>query len=51
MKSLGKRATGLRLERMRASPRYRVTEEFVEKIAPRVVDTAERISRRMGHRG
>ncbi|WP_067669140.1 IclR family transcriptional regulator [Nocardia miyunensis] len=32
-------------------PRYRVTEEFVEKIAPRVVDTAERISRRMGHRG
>lgn len=31
-------------------PRYRVTEEFVEKIAPRVVDTAERISRRLGHR-
>ncbi len=32
-------------------PRYRVTEEFVEKIAPRLVDTAEHISRRMGHRG
>ncbi|NCT84281.1 MAG: hypothetical protein GXC94_14125 [Comamonadaceae bacterium] len=26
MKSLGKRASGLRLERMRASPRYRVTD-------------------------
>ncbi|WP_216893900.1 IclR family transcriptional regulator [Nocardia alni] len=32
-------------------PRYRVTEEFVEKIAPQLVDTAEHISRRMGHRG
>ncbi|HVV09485.1 IclR family transcriptional regulator [Amycolatopsis sp.] len=32
-------------------PRYRITEEFVEKVAPRVVDTAERISRRMGYRG
>lgn len=32
-------------------PRYRVTAEFVEKIAPHVLNVAERISRRMGYRG
>lgn len=32
-------------------PRYRVTAEFVERIAPQVVGAAERISRRMGWHG
>lgn len=49
MKSLGKRASGPRLERMRASPRYRVTdtgEGFynVHPIAPGLRDSTERPS-------
>jgi DNA-binding IclR family transcriptional regulator len=32
-------------------PRYRVTAEFVDEIAPRVAAAAEQISRRMGWRG
>ncbi|RZL36128.1 MAG: hypothetical protein EOP35_11635 [Rubrivivax sp.] len=49
MKSLGKRATGLRLERMRASPRYRVAERGegfhnVRPIQPGLRDTTERPS-------
>jgi L-ascorbate metabolism protein UlaG (beta-lactamase superfamily) len=49
MKSLGKRATGLRLERMRASPRYRVTDQGegfhnVHPIAPGLRDRTERPS-------
>ena len=47
MKSLGKRATGLRLERMRASPRYRVTDQGegfhnVHPIQPGLRDSTER---------
>jgi L-ascorbate metabolism protein UlaG (beta-lactamase superfamily) len=49
MKSLGKRATGLRLERMRASPRYRVTDtgegfHNLHPIAPGLRDRSERPS-------
>lgn len=49
MKSLGKRATGLRLERMRASPRYRVTDSGegfhnVHPIQPGLRDSTERPS-------
>lgn len=49
MKSLGKRATGLRLERMRASPRYRVTDQGegfhnVHPIEPGLRDRTERPS-------
>jgi L-ascorbate metabolism protein UlaG (beta-lactamase superfamily) len=49
MKSLGKRATGLRLERMRASPRYRVTDtgegfHNVHPIQPGLRDSSERPS-------
>jgi L-ascorbate metabolism protein UlaG (beta-lactamase superfamily) len=49
MKSLGKRATGLRLERMRASPRYRVTDSGegfrnVHPITPGLRDSTERPS-------
>lgn len=49
MKSLGKRATGLRLERMRASPRYRVTDRGegfhnVHPITPGLRDSTERPS-------
>jgi L-ascorbate metabolism protein UlaG (beta-lactamase superfamily) len=49
MKSLGKRASGLRLERMRASPRYRFTEtgegfHNVHPIQPGLRDTSERPS-------
>ena len=49
MKSLGQRASGLRLERMRASPRYRVTERGegfhnVHPIAPGLRDSTERPS-------
>jgi L-ascorbate metabolism protein UlaG (beta-lactamase superfamily) len=49
MKSLGQRASGLRLERMRASPRYRVTdtgEGFcnVHPIPPGLRDRTERPS-------
>ena len=49
MKSLGKRAAGLRLERMRASPRYRVTDHGegfhnVHPIAPGLRDGTERPS-------
>lgn len=49
MKSLGKRATGLRLERMRASPLYRVTDKGegfhnVHPIQPGLRDSTERPS-------
>lgn len=49
MKSLGKRATGLRLERMRASKRYRVTDSGegfhnVHPIQPGLRDRTERPS-------
>lgn len=49
MKSLGKRASGLRLERMRASPRYRVTDtgegfHNVHPIQPGLRDSSERPS-------
>ncbi|RTL42177.1 MAG: MBL fold metallo-hydrolase [Burkholderiales bacterium] len=49
MKSLGKRATGERLERMRASPRYRVTDRGegfhnVHPIDPTLRDRTERPS-------
>jgi L-ascorbate metabolism protein UlaG (beta-lactamase superfamily) len=49
MKSLGKHATGLRLERMRASPRYRVTDQGegfhnVHPIQPGLRDRTERPS-------
>jgi L-ascorbate metabolism protein UlaG (beta-lactamase superfamily) len=49
MKSLGKRATGLRLERMRASPLYRVTDtgegfHNVHPIQPGLRDSTERPS-------
>lgn len=49
MKSLGKRAHGLRLERMRASPRYRVTDagegfHNVHPIPPGLRDGGERPS-------
>jgi L-ascorbate metabolism protein UlaG (beta-lactamase superfamily) len=49
MKSLGKRATGLRLERMRASPRYRVTDQGegfhnVHPVDPGLRDRTERPS-------
>ena len=49
MKSLGKRATGLRLERMRASPQYRVTDSGegfrnVHPIQPGLRDSTERPS-------
>lgn len=49
MKSLGHRATGLRLERMRASPRYRVTDagegfHNVHPIQPGLRDRTERPS-------
>ena len=49
MKSLGKRATGLRLERMRASPQYRVTDSGegfhnVHPIQPGLRDRTERPS-------
>ena len=49
MKSLGKRATGERLERMRASPRYRVTDtgegfHNVHPIDPTLRDRTERPS-------
>ena len=49
MKSLGQRACGLRLERMRASPRYRVTDtgegfHNVHPIAPGLRDRTERPS-------
>lgn len=49
MKSLGKRAAGARLERMRASPRYRVTDQGegfhnVHPIQPGLRDSSERPS-------
>lgn len=52
MKSLGKRATGLRLERMRASPLYRVTDSGegfrnvhpIHPIQPGLRDSRERPS-------
>jgi L-ascorbate metabolism protein UlaG (beta-lactamase superfamily) len=49
MKSLGQRASGLRLERMRASPRYRVTDtgegfHNVHPIPPGLRDRTERPS-------
>ncbi|WP_457417573.1 MBL fold metallo-hydrolase [Roseateles sp. P5_E7] len=49
MKSLGKRATGLRLERMRASPLYRVTDSGegfrnLHPIQPGLRDSTERPS-------
>jgi hypothetical protein len=49
MKSFGQRAAGLRLERMRASPRYRVTERGegfhnVHPIAPGLRDAGPRPS-------
>ncbi len=49
MKSLGKRATGLRLERMRASPLYRVTDKGegfhnLHPIQPGLRDSTERPS-------
>lgn len=49
MKSLGKRATGERLERMRASPRYRVTDRGegfhnVHPVDPTLRDRTERPS-------
>ncbi|HEY1131501.1 MAG TPA: MBL fold metallo-hydrolase [Roseateles sp.] len=49
MKSLGKRASGLRLERVRASPRYRVTDggegfHNVHPIQPGLRDSTERPS-------
>jgi L-ascorbate metabolism protein UlaG (beta-lactamase superfamily) len=49
MKSLGKRATGLRLERMRASPQYRVTDSGegfrnVHPVLPGLRDSSERPS-------
>ena len=48
MKSLGKRATGLRLERMRASPLYRVTDagegsfRNIHPVLPGLRDTSQR---------
>lgn len=49
MKSLGQRATGLRLERMRASPQYRITDSGegfrnVHPIQPGLRDSSERPS-------
>lgn len=51
MKSLGQRATGLRLERMRASPRYLKTDagegfRNLHPIQPGLKDPSQRVHRR-----